>query len=440
MGPPTAYWQSIRQAVWRRASGKLGLLGAAVLLALAAAAPALASSLPLLREDAGLLWSPLLVSLLDSHIYPRALDRLFNCLLLAGGTFLLALPVLGFVRTVLMPHVREFWLAASSFFLLAGVTLFLLSLLPFFAFHWSKPLGYYEPPALGEARTHAPERTATELEAAERWHVPALVPHDPHEHAPQRANLAPLSHDPQSGTLYPLGTDARGADNAAVWLHGFRSTLGVALTVAFVAAVLGLSLGLLAAALGGVVDALLTWMSEVLRLAPAVVLGLMILAFAPLTAQSANAWLIATLGLLLSGPIYRYVREEISSEAQRDYMQASRALGSSRLRRVVVHLAPTTLVPVLSGAGYAVAGAVAVNVTLEFFAVLPASAMPHGSWGGMLRDATDAGHAAPALLAGLAIAAVILVATLLGEALHRAERDAGPERKRPSPLAGARIP
>jgi hypothetical protein len=76
---------------------------------------------------------------------------------------------------------------------------------------------------------------------------------------------------------YYLGTDAVGRDVLSRLIFGARNTVGIALATTVLAFLLGTTFGLLAATVGGWVDAILSRVVDVLMAIPALIFALLIL-------------------------------------------------------------------------------------------------------------------------------------------------------------------
>ncbi|MHB0868977.1 MAG: ABC transporter permease [Chloroflexota bacterium] len=215
------------------------------------------------------------------------------------------------------------------------------------------------------------------LLAAAALLAPILAPYDP-----SRVDLGISSLPP--GPRHPLGTDPLGRDVLSRALHGARVSLAVGVTAAGIAALLGVTLGLLAAYRGGLMDAAITRLVDAALAMPA--FFLLVALQSLLGAGVANVILMVSLvGWMV---VARVVRAVTLSLKEREFVLAARALGCSDGRIVVRHLLPnlTSQVGVLFALG--VADALLLESALSFLGmgVPPTEA----SWGNMLHDAQAA--------------------------------------------------
>jgi len=116
----------------------------------------------------------------------------------------------------------------------------------------------------------------------------------------------------------------------------------------------------------------------------------------------------------------RFVRAEILSLREQDFVQAARSLGLSDYRIIWRHLVPNAISPVLVSASIGVAGAVLAESTLSFLGI---GAKPEQTtWGQILSEGREYIFDAPWLtwIPGLAILVTVLAFNLLGEGLREA--------------------
>jgi len=114
------------------------------------------------------------------------------------------------------------------------------------------------------------------------------------------------------------------------------------------------------------------------------------------------------------------VRGQILSLRQQEFVRAAETLGASRLRVALVHLLPNTLGLVIVTATFGIPAAIFAEAGLAFIGLgLPP---PTPSWGRLVADGYDAitNHANLVLAPALAIAALMMAFTFLGDGLRDA--------------------
>lgn len=216
-----------------------------------------------------------------------------------------------------------------------------------------------------------------------------------------------------------LGTDELGRDVAARLIHGARVSLLVGLLTMLIAVGVGLLIGGVSGYAGGVTDAALSRLLEVMQTFPVVFFLIALLSV--LRTQSLLPLVIA-LGLTRWTEVARLVRAEVLSLESREFVLAARALGASPARIITRHLLPNALGPVLVVATFGVGSAILLETALSFLGI--GVAPPTASWGELLTEAhrtlQHPGAWWLAVFPGLAIALTVLTVNALGEALRRA--------------------
>lgn len=157
---------------------------------------------------------------------------------------------------------------------------------------------------------------------------------------------------------------------------------------------------------------------EVLMTMPQLFLLLTVLA---VYSDSRSIWLVMfIIGITSWMGTARFVRAEILSLREREFIQAARALGLRDGRIIVRHLVPNALSPVLVSATIGVAGAILLESTLSFLGL--GAANDEVTWGKMLSDGRRYITTHPYLMVipGIAIFVVVLAFNLLGEGLREA--------------------
>ena len=183
------------------------------------------------------------------------------------------------------------------------------------------------------------------------------------------------------GSGHPLGTDANGFDILGRLMVGGRSSLELAAAVAVIATALGSLWGGIAGTVGGVLDAVMMRLVDVLISIPAI----FVLIFLASVFRASVPLLIVALSLM-SWPVpARLVRAEALSLRRRPFVEASRSSGGGEWRAIWRHILPNSFSTIAVNATFQVADAIVVLAGLSFLGLgLPPPAV---SWGGMLASA-----------------------------------------------------
>jgi peptide/nickel transport system permease protein len=194
--------------------------------------------------------------------------------------------------------------------------------------------------------------------------APWLAPQNPHDLTQIDLFDARLAPGAQSmgGRTYLLGTDGQGRDMLSAMLYGLRTSLGVGLGSGLIALLVGTSIGLVAAYMGGRTDALLMRLVDLMLGLPTVLVALMLLAF-----LGQGLWKVVLALVLVQWAYFaRAVRAAALVERGRDYVEAAVCLGLPRARIMVRHILPNCLPPVIVIATLQVANAISAEATLSF--------------------------------------------------------------------------
>lgn len=234
--------------------------------------------------------------------------------------------------------------------------------------------------------------------------APLLAPYAP-DAIDLSASLVGTSGD------HLLGTDSSGQDLLSRALYGTRTSLIAPILLLAVAAVLGVTLGVLAAWRGGWVDALVSRITDVMYAFPGLLFTVLIIAVfgAGMTTS------VLALGLAFTPTIAKYVRSLALSEARKPYVDAYRVQGMGGARICVAHLVPNLGRAIL---GYLVVLFGEALMSLATLSYLGFGAQPPSSdWGLMVQEGQAAvvqGALLPALVPGTAIALVVVSFNVVG--------------------------
>ena len=226
---------------------------------------------------------------------------------------------------------------------------------------------------------------------------------------------------------HPLGTDDLGQDLLARMMYGGRISLAVGFAAMLVALTVGVMVGAVAGMASGWVDAALMWLTDLFLALPTLpVLLLVMYLFRDSVKKvmgvegGAFVLIVVVIGALRWMPVARLVRAQFLSLREKEFVEAARALGASKVRQVVQHILPNALGPVIVVGTIDVAAAIIFESTLSFLGLGFPSDVP--TWGSMLRDAKDyldiAAHWA--LFPGGAIFLTVLAINFIGDGLRDA--------------------
>ncbi len=242
-----------------------------------------------------------------------------------------------------------------------------------------------------------------------------LAPHSPIEQF-RDAVRAPPIWDHGGTWRYALGTDGDGHDTLSRLIYGARVSLFIGLSVMSVSFVVGVILGLLAAAVGSLVDVVITRIMDLIMAVPSLVMAILVVAV--LGPSLANTIVAVTIVYL---PRYvRLVRASALGELTKDYVTAARVAGVGPLRLMVATVLPNCLAPLIVQAALGVSDAILEAAGLGFLGL--GAQAPTPEWGTMLADSREFIRSDPWIVAlpGLAILIAVVAINLTGDGLRDA--------------------
>tara|TARA_Y100000031_G_scaffold23881_1_gene25489 strand:+ start:4169 stop:5002 length:834 start_codon:yes stop_codon:yes gene_type:complete len=179
---------------------------------------------------------------------------------------------------------------------------------------------------------------------------------------------------------YLLGTDNLGRDMLSRLIYGARNTIGLALTITLIAFVLGSLTGMIAAALGGWVDQLLSRIVDVLMSIPSLIFALLILSIF----GTAMPYLIGTIAILDATRVFRLARATAMNVEVMDYVEVARLRGEKLGWVIRKEILPNITAPLLAEFGLRFCFVFLFISALSFLGL--GIQPPTADWGSMVRD------------------------------------------------------
>ncbi|HEY1327493.1 MAG TPA: ABC transporter permease [Casimicrobiaceae bacterium] len=194
--------------------------------------------------------------------------------------------------------------------------------------------------------------------------APVISPQNPYDLAQIDVldSKLPPGEKSASGQTFWLGTDDQGRDMLSAIFYGLRISLIVGASSTALALVIGLTFGLLAAYVGGRVDALIMRIVDIQLSFPSILIALILIA----VLGQGTGKVITALVTVQWAYYARTVRSVALVEKRKEYMEAARCLALPPSRIVFRHLLPNCLPPMIVVATVQVAAAIALEATLSF--------------------------------------------------------------------------
>lgn len=239
--------------------------------------------------------------------------------------------------------------------------------------------------------------------------------------APLLATHNPLTIDTAHQAETPsaqfwFGTDEFGRDIYSRVIHGARISLYISLLSVVVATILGVAIGAGAGYYGGFWDNLIMRVMDAVMSFPAILLAIAILAV--LGPHLFNV--VLALGLVYTPRFARIVRGSVLSLKEKEFVEASRAIGNGDAYIIFRHILPNCTAPLIVQATASLAYAILAESMLSFLGL--GAPPPAPSWGNILSDARNfmMDNAMMTVFPGVAITLAVLGFNLVGDALRDA--------------------
>jgi len=372
----------VLSSTFRKRGAKFGAFWLGLLTVMAAFAPFLANSFPLLISVDGKISSPALR-------YLSALD------VTLASAFILALLLFVFRRQSTLSNLLIIVVAAIGVYVICQHTV--------------------KPPKLVVYESY---RESAQVLNAD-WVLRAPVPYSAKDYL-RDSGYTGLSKPGVQGyhkdiRYHLFGTEENGADLLSRMIHASRIALGIGIVATGIAMLIGVVLGGLMGYFSGVVDLLGMRLVEIFEAIPTLFLLLTFVAF-----FDRSLYLMMVIIGLTSWPGYaRYVRAEFLRLRQQDFVQAAIASGLPLTSILFRHILPNAMAPLLVAASFGVASAILAETTLSFLGL---GVVDDPSWGQMLNQSVQSStfNWWMALFPGGAIFLTVFSYNLIGEALRDA--------------------
>jgi len=228
------------------------------------------------------------------------------------------------------------------------------------------------------------------------------------------ARLAPPSAD------HLLGTDGFGRDIFSRVVHGARTAMTVGFVAAFVGTSLGAILGVFSAFMGGWVDLAIQRFIDVMLSFPIIVMALIVVAIVPRSDLfGVDVNVIIAIAIPFIPKVARVIRSAALSIVTMPYIDATRAAGYSRARIMFRHIMPNVLAPYLIMLTALLGQAILLEASLSFLGLGVSEPTP--AWGLML-SGTNADYYREGwwviFFPGLAISLAVFGFNLFGDSLR----------------------
>jgi peptide/nickel transport system permease protein len=242
--------------------------------------------------------------------------------------------------------------------------------------------------------------------------APVIAPYNPSEQffdglTPEGSPLPP-------GARFWFGTDTNGRDQFSRLLYGAQTSLLIGIVANGIAVVVGTCLGVVAGYVRGFFGAAIMRLTDLMMAFPPLLLAI---ALAAILKPGLNI-VILVIALVNWVQIARVIHAETLALAEREYIEAARAMGADTWRILWRHLLPHLVPTVIVYATLGIATTVLLESMLSFLGrgVQP----PTPAWGMMIFESQSYFLNAPWLvfIPGAAILILALAFNLVGDGLR----------------------
>ena len=227
--------------------------------------------------------------------------------------------------------------------------------------------------------------------------------------------LAPAKRTREPSALYWFGTDMLGRDVYSRVLYGTRVSLLVGFSVATLAALIGMTIGLISGFVRGA-DAIIMRVMDGMMSIPPILLAIALMA---LTRGSVRN-VIISITIAEIPRVSRLVRGVVLSLREQPYVEAAIASGTRVPMIIFRHILPNTLAPLTVQATFICASAMITEAILSFIGAGTPPIIP--SWGNIMAEGRALWQVKPYIVffPAIFLSITVLSVNLLGDGLRDA--------------------
>ena len=228
-------------------------------------------------------------------------------------------------------------------------------------------------------------------------------------------SLAPALRTREPGAQFWFGSDMLGRDVYSRVLYGARVSLLVGFSVAFLASVIGLTIGLFSGFIR-LADSIVMRVMDGMMSIPPILLAIALMALTRGSVQ--NVILAITIAEIPR--VSRLVRGVVLSLREQPYVDAAVASGTGTVMIMWRHILPNTLAPLTVQATYICAAAMITEAILSFIGAGTPPIIP--SWGNIMAEGRALWQVKPYIVffPAVFLSITVLAVNLLGDGLRDA--------------------
>ncbi|MEF9971152.1 MAG: ABC transporter permease [Oscillospiraceae bacterium] len=209
-----------------------------------------------------------------------------------------------------------------------------------------------------------------------------LSPYDPNKIMMQEM-LLPPAWSAGGSMAHFLGTDSLGRDVLTRCIYGARISLLVGVCSVIVAGAIGTVLGLISGYFGGWADRIIMRVADAFHAIPRILLAMVVL----FVVGPSVTTLILVIGVTNWVSYARLIRSEVLSLKEKEFVKASRTIGTSHASIILHHILPNVASQFIVISTISVAGSIIIEAAMSFLGL--GINPPAISWGVMLATGRD---------------------------------------------------
>ena len=258
--------------------------------------------------------------------------------------------------------------------------------------------------------------------------APVIAPYNPLEQHGKDGLMEPIwtkfFGSKYTAPQYFFGTDELGRDILSRLMYSSRVSLIIGFVPVSIVVMIGLTVGMLAGYVGGVVDDFLMRVTDIVYAFPDLLFVIIIVATLRGTGlgEAYDGLLVIFVGIAVVNwvGVARLVRGQVLATKNREFVEAARAVGAGPGRIMRKHILPNILAPVIVTVAFAIPGAMLTESVLSFLGI--GIRPPTPTWGVMINEGFIVFSTTPwpVLLPSLCISVVLLAFTFVGDGLRDA--------------------
>jgi peptide/nickel transport system permease protein len=230
---------------------------------------------------------------------------------------------------------------------------------------------------------------------------------------------------------YFLGADNLGRDVAALLLYGGRSSLLIGVGSAVICSAVATVVALIAGFFGGVVDAVLSRLMDIIWAFPVYLLAISLstellthssgIQVGPVHLDASSLWVPTGIIAFIYLPyVYRPVRGQVLSVVNKEFVEAAIAQGAGNFRLIFSDILPNVVSTVIVLLPLMIATTILTEAGLSFLSI--GVQPPNVSWGTIIQDGTALIYTRPwvSLAPGIMILLTVLSLNVLGDGVRDA--------------------